>query len=456
MMYGFDYAWWSHWSERAAGLRRRLRPRDPRAPGSRSRTSTCCSAASCRAGLFAARGRPAAASAAGVDPRDPRRSAPPTCSCRSSWRAACSASCARPRGRLDACAGCCTAPASTSAGSSGCALLVLLVDGAAVRRSTRRSRAGPTRRRARRSRSARRMAWLLGPARAAAAGAAVRAHGVGVRQGDHRARGALERRAGRAVRASRFCLRDRCGRGRRTTLAVAALGVALLAAWTSLDRAWATTGYTHPARGAAAAPQAFVAGAHRAAPGAAGRPGRALPRQRRRAGGSAMTVPHAVDAPSFRQALAQFATGVTVVTTRDAAGGPLGLTVSAFCSVSLDPPLVLVCVDARSEAHAGFRERACSAVSVLAEDQEEVSRRFACARAGEVRGLRPRDGRDRGAAGAGRAGPPRVRGGGRPSRAATTPSTSARCCALSVAPGPAAGLPRAAAIGGWAAEGERT
>ena len=70
-----------------------------------------------------------------------------------------------------------------------------------------------------------------------------------------------------------------------------------------------------------------------------------------------------VDAASFRRALGQFASGVTVVTTRDAAGHPLGLTVSAFCSVSLHPPLVLVCLDHRSEANAGMRESGLFAVS---------------------------------------------------------------------------------------------
>jgi flavin reductase (DIM6/NTAB) family NADH-FMN oxidoreductase RutF len=84
-----------------------------------------------------------------------------------------------------------------------------------------------------------------------------------------------------------------------------------------------------------------------------------------------------VDAASFRRALGQFATGVTVVTTRDASGRPLGLTVSAFCSVSLHPPLVLVCIDHRSEASAGMRGSGLFAVNVLAEDQEELSRRFA-------------------------------------------------------------------------------
>ena len=90
-----------------------------------------------------------------------------------------------------------------------------------------------------------------------------------------------------------------------------------------------------------------------------------------------------VDARSFRHALGQFATGITVVTTRDRAGHPLGLTVSAFCSVSLDPPLVLVCVDARSETHAAFVESKVFGVSILAEGQEPISERFA--RAGRAK-----------------------------------------------------------------------
>ena len=89
-----------------------------------------------------------------------------------------------------------------------------------------------------------------------------------------------------------------------------------------------------------------------------------------------MVSPLAVDAPAFRRALAQFASGVTVVTT-EGPEGPLGLTVTAFSSLSLDPPLVLVCIDRRSETHAGF-ERGAFAVSLLAEGQEAVSQRFAC------------------------------------------------------------------------------
>jgi flavin reductase ActVB len=84
-----------------------------------------------------------------------------------------------------------------------------------------------------------------------------------------------------------------------------------------------------------------------------------------------------VDRAHFRRALSQFATGITVVTTRDAKGRPLGLTVNAFCSVSLDPPLVLVCIDNRSESHDGFEASGYFGVSVLAEGQEDWSRRFA-------------------------------------------------------------------------------
>jgi len=84
-----------------------------------------------------------------------------------------------------------------------------------------------------------------------------------------------------------------------------------------------------------------------------------------------------VDAADFRHALGQFASGVTVVTTVGKDGSPLGLTVSSFCSVSLEPPLVLVCIDDRSETHDGFEASKVFGVSILAEGQEEWSNRFA-------------------------------------------------------------------------------
>lgn len=84
-----------------------------------------------------------------------------------------------------------------------------------------------------------------------------------------------------------------------------------------------------------------------------------------------------IDGKAFRQALGQFASGITVVTTRDAAGQPRGLTANSFCSVSLDPPLVLVCVDHRSEVHTALGQSGLFGVSVLHEGQEDWSRRFA-------------------------------------------------------------------------------
>jgi flavin reductase (DIM6/NTAB) family NADH-FMN oxidoreductase RutF len=79
----------------------------------------------------------------------------------------------------------------------------------------------------------------------------------------------------------------------------------------------------------------------------------------------------------FRTALRSFAAGVTVVTTRDREGRPSGLTASAFTSVSLDPPLVLVCVDHAATAHPDLRHRGWFAVNILRREQEGLSRRFA-------------------------------------------------------------------------------
>lgn len=89
-----------------------------------------------------------------------------------------------------------------------------------------------------------------------------------------------------------------------------------------------------------------------------------------------MTVP-GVDPAQFRQLLGRFATGVTVVTARTADGRPIGMTASSVASVSLDPPLLLVCVDRRHEMHAALEAGTHFALNVLAADQEWLSRRFA-------------------------------------------------------------------------------
>jgi flavin reductase (DIM6/NTAB) family NADH-FMN oxidoreductase RutF len=79
----------------------------------------------------------------------------------------------------------------------------------------------------------------------------------------------------------------------------------------------------------------------------------------------------------FRHALSRFASGVTVVTTKDAAGNLHGITVSAFCSVSLEPPLVLVCIDKNTGSHHALTETDSFVVNFLREDQQYVSDRFA-------------------------------------------------------------------------------
>jgi flavin reductase (DIM6/NTAB) family NADH-FMN oxidoreductase RutF len=82
-----------------------------------------------------------------------------------------------------------------------------------------------------------------------------------------------------------------------------------------------------------------------------------------------------VDADTFRSVLGRFASGVTVVTTRDGDDRDHGMTVSAFCSVSLAPPLVLICVDHAASSHDALLGATHFAVNVLAAHQEPVSRR---------------------------------------------------------------------------------
>ena len=85
----------------------------------------------------------------------------------------------------------------------------------------------------------------------------------------------------------------------------------------------------------------------------------------------------ALDAREIRNVMGHFATGVTVITTSDITGKPFGLTVNSFTSLSLNPPLVVVCVDKTVDCYSCFDESKVFAVNVLSEDQEELSRRFA-------------------------------------------------------------------------------
>lgn len=79
----------------------------------------------------------------------------------------------------------------------------------------------------------------------------------------------------------------------------------------------------------------------------------------------------------FRAALGQFATGVTIVTTRDAQGHAVGLTANSFNSVSLSPPLVLWSLAKQSTSMPGFLSATHYAINVLAADQRLLAERFA-------------------------------------------------------------------------------
>lgn len=89
-----------------------------------------------------------------------------------------------------------------------------------------------------------------------------------------------------------------------------------------------------------------------------------------------------VSARSFKQAMSQFASGVTIVTMR-ADGRCHGLTVSAFTSVSAEPPLVLVCVSKQQRSHAALCVAGAFAVNILSSDQLALGGRFAQAPAEE-------------------------------------------------------------------------
>lgn len=83
-----------------------------------------------------------------------------------------------------------------------------------------------------------------------------------------------------------------------------------------------------------------------------------------------------VTADAFKDAMGRFATGVTVVTV-DTPSGPRGLTVNAFMSLSLEPPLVGVAIAHRARTYDRLRESQAFAVSILAEEQEVFSNLFA-------------------------------------------------------------------------------
>jgi len=100
----------------------------------------------------------------------------------------------------------------------------------------------------------------------------------------------------------------------------------------------------------------------------------------------------AIDPRDLRNVMGHFPTGVTIVTTKDKTGKVYGLTANALTSLSLDPPLLLICVDKGADCYACFEESKVFAVNFLTEDQEHLSRRFATKGVEKFEGVQCREG----------------------------------------------------------------
>ena len=83
-----------------------------------------------------------------------------------------------------------------------------------------------------------------------------------------------------------------------------------------------------------------------------------------------------VSSDEFRSILGRFPSGVTVVTTKAGDGSDQGMTVSAFCSLSLEPPLVLICIEKTASVHDALTGAPAFIVNVLSDKQEQIARRF--------------------------------------------------------------------------------
>lgn len=90
---------------------------------------------------------------------------------------------------------------------------------------------------------------------------------------------------------------------------------------------------------------------------------------------------------AFRDALGTFATGITVVTTNDASGKPVGMTANSFASLSLDPPLILWSVGDHADCYEAFRDAGHFAVHILHSDQQAVSTQFSTKGADKFAGI---------------------------------------------------------------------
>lgn len=100
-----------------------------------------------------------------------------------------------------------------------------------------------------------------------------------------------------------------------------------------------------------------------------------------------MTTEHRFDTTDLRRALGRFGTGVTIVSTLDATGAPVGVTANSFSSVSLEPPIVLWSLRSASPSLAAFDATGRFVINVLALPQLELSRRFASPVADKFEGV---------------------------------------------------------------------
>ena len=85
----------------------------------------------------------------------------------------------------------------------------------------------------------------------------------------------------------------------------------------------------------------------------------------------------AIETSEFRRILGHWVSGVAVVAARTPSGQLCGLTANAVTSVSLQPPLLLACIDLAADSHDGIRDAGAFSVNILASDQERLARRFA-------------------------------------------------------------------------------
>ncbi len=97
--------------------------------------------------------------------------------------------------------------------------------------------------------------------------------------------------------------------------------------------------------------------------------------------------PGPLDIATFREVLASFPAGIVILTAVDADGQPYGLTITAFCSVSADPALILVCVDQTSTTLPAVQSAGAFTVNILVSGREELALRFASKRADKFEGV---------------------------------------------------------------------